>query len=83
MDKGFISSKRSKLGKYFANLGGIMLSSFNLGDALFQLIFLAFIVFIIALIVSLFRSNKKRNNQLNRIEKKMDDMSKRNKEDFE
>jgi len=52
-----------------------MLSGFNLGDALFQLLSLAFIVLIIALIVSLFRSNKKRKNQLDRIEKKIDDMN--------
>ena len=71
------------LNKYFANLGGIMLSGFNLGDVLFQLFSLAFIVLIIVLIVSFFRSNKKRNDQLNRIEKKMDDMNQRNKKDVE
>ena len=60
-----------------------MLSGFNLGDALFQLISLAFIVLIIALIVSFFRSNKKRKDQLNRIEKKMDDMNQRIKKDRE
>ena len=52
-----------------------MLSGFNLGDALFQLFSLAFIVLIIVLIVSLFRSSKKRKNQLDRIEKKIDDMN--------
>jgi cbb3-type cytochrome oxidase subunit 3 len=51
------------------------LSGFNLGDALYQLFSLAFIVLIIALIVSLFRNNKKRKNQLDRIEKKIDDMN--------
>jgi cbb3-type cytochrome oxidase subunit 3 len=53
------------------------LSGFNLGDALFQLFSLAFIVLIIALIVSLFRSNKKRKNQFDRIEKKIDDINQR------
>ena len=51
------------------------MSGFNLGDALYQLFSLAFIVLIIALIVSLFRNNKKRKNQLDRIEKKIDDMN--------
>ena len=60
-----------------------MLSSFNLGDALFQLISLAFIVLIIVLIMSFFRSNKKRNDQLNRIEKKIDDMNQGIKKDVE
>ena len=60
-----------------------MLSSFNLGDALFQLFSFAFIVLIIALIVSLFRSNKKRKNQLDRIENKIDDMNQRTKESVE
>lgn len=60
-----------------------MLSGFNLGDALFQLISLAFIVLIIVLIMSFFRSNKKRNDQLNRIEKKIDDMNQGIKKDVE
>ena len=71
------------LNKYFANLGGIMLNGFNLGDVLFQLFSLAFIVLIIVLIVSFFRSSKKWKDQLNRIEKKMDDMNQRNKKDVE
>ena len=71
------------LNKYFANLGGIMLSGFNLGDVLFQLFSLAFIVLIIVLIVSFFRSNKKWKDQLNRIEKKMDDMNQGIKKDVE
>ena len=71
------------LNKYFANLGGIMLSGFNLGDVLFQLFSLAFIVLIIVLIVSFFRSNKKRNDQLKRIEQKMDDMNQGIKKDVE
>ncbi|MFZ0447595.1 MAG: DUF4083 domain-containing protein [Bacillus sp. (in: firmicutes)] len=59
------------------------MSGFNLGDALFQLISLAFIVLIIVLIMSFFRSNKKRNDQLNRIEKKIDDMNQGIKKDVE
>ncbi|WP_038246483.1 hypothetical protein [Virgibacillus salexigens] len=49
------------------------MGGFHFGDVLFQLLSLAFIILIIVLIVSLFRSNKKRTNQLNRIEKKIDD----------
>ena len=71
------------LNKYFANLGGVVLSGLNSGDVLFQLFLLAFIVLIIVLIVSFFRSNKKRKDQLNRIEKKMDDMNQGIKEDVE
>ena len=71
------------LNKYFANLGGVVLSGLNSGDVLFQLFLLAFIVLIIVLIVSFFRSNKKRKDQLNRIEKKIDDMNQGIKEDVE
>ena len=71
------------LNKYFANLGGAVLSGLNSGDVLFQLFSLAFIVLIIVLIVSFFRSNKKRKDQLNRIEKKIDDMNQGIKEDVE
>ena len=71
------------LNKYFANLGGVVLSGLNSGDVLFQLFSLAFIVLIIVLIVSFFRSNKKRKDQLNRIEKKIDDMNQGIKEDVE
>ena len=71
------------LNKYFANLGGVILSGLNSGDVLFQLFSLAFIVLIIVLIVSFFRSNKKRKDQLNRIEKKIDDMNQGIKEDVE
>ena len=66
------------LNRYFANLGGVVLSGLNSRDVLFQLFLLAFIVLIIVLIVSFFRSNKKRKDQLNRIEKKIDDMNQRN-----
>lgn len=71
------------LNKYLANLGGVVLSGLNSGDVLFQLFLLAFIGLIIALIVSFFRSNKKRKDQLNRIEKKMDDMNQLIKKDVE
>jgi sensor domain CHASE-containing protein len=71
------------LNRYFANLGGVFLSGLNSGDVFFQLFLLAFIVLIIVLIVSFFRSNKKRNDQLNRIEKKIDDMNQGIKEDVE
>ena len=71
------------LNRYFANLGGVILSGLNSGDVLFQLFLLAFIVLIIVLIVSFFRSNKKRKDQLNRIEKKIDDMNQGIKEDVE
>ncbi|MDQ0232604.1 DUF4083 domain-containing protein [Metabacillus malikii] len=53
----------------------------NIGDALFQLFYLAFIVLIVALIVSFFRSYKKRNNQLDRIEEKIDDVNQQLKKD--
>ena len=71
------------LNEYFANLGDVVLSGLNSGDVLFQLFSLAFIGLIIVLIVSFFRSNKKRKDQLNRIEKKMDDMNQRIKKDVE
>jgi uncharacterized membrane protein YciS (DUF1049 family) len=51
------------------------LSNFSLGDALYQLFAFGFLVMIIVLIVSFFRSNKKRRNQLDKIEKKIDDMN--------
>ncbi|WP_428910810.1 DUF4083 domain-containing protein [Niallia sp. Krafla_26] len=53
------------------------MSSFNLVDALFQLLSLACIVLIIVLIVSFFRSKKYRKKQLDRIEKKIDDINQR------
>ena len=51
------------------------MGGFNLGDALFQLVNIGFIVLIIIVIVSFFRSTKSRRNQLDRIEKKIDDMN--------
>ncbi|OKL36863.1 DUF4083 domain-containing protein [Domibacillus mangrovi] len=55
------------------------MSNFNIGDALFQLFFLGFLALIIVLIVSFFRSNKNRRSQLDRIEKKIDDMNEQRK----
>ena len=48
------------------------MSSFNIGDMIFQLFYLGFIVFIISLIVSFFRSRKKRRMQMDRLEEKID-----------
>lgn len=48
---------------------------FNIGDAVFQLLFLAIIVGIFGFIISIVRSNKNRRNQLDRIEKKIDDLN--------
>lgn len=57
------------------NLETTLENSFNLGDALIQLFSLVFIVLIIVLIVSAFRSNNKRKIQLDRIEKKIDNLN--------
>ncbi|SMQ80954.1 hypothetical protein SAMN05444673_4056 [Bacillus sp. OV166] len=46
-------------------------SSINVGDVIFQLINLGFLALAIIIVVSFFRSNKKRSNQLNRIEEKL------------
>ncbi|MEH7374462.1 DUF4083 domain-containing protein [Neobacillus drentensis] len=46
-------------------------STINVGDIIFQLIYFGFLVLFIILIVSYFRSNKKRWNQLDRIEEKL------------
>jgi hypothetical protein len=46
-------------------------STINVGDIIFQLIYFGFLVLFIILIVSYFRSNKKRRNQLDRIEEKL------------
>ncbi len=56
------------------DVGGEKLSSFTVGDALYQLFYLIFLVLIIVLIVLFIRSNKKRRNQLDRIEKKINDL---------
>jgi len=46
-------------------------SSINVGDVIFQLINFGFLALAIIIVVSFFRSNKKRSNQLNRIEEKL------------
>lgn len=51
------------------------MTGFNIGDALWQLFNIGFFVLIIVLIVSIFRSNKSRRNQLDRIEKKIDSVN--------
>lgn len=48
------------------------MSGINLGDVIFQLFSLLFIVGVFSLIISLVLSNKKRRNQLDTIEKKID-----------
>ena len=50
-------------------------SNFNLGDILFTLFSLGFTVLIIVLIVSLIRTNNKRKQQLDRIEKEIDNLN--------
>lgn len=57
------------------------MSSFNIGDALFQLSGLIILVLFIALIVWLFRSFSKRNYRLDSIEKKIDDINNQIKRD--
>jgi len=49
---------------------------FSIGDAIFQLILLAILAGIIGFIISIVRSNKRRKNQLDRIEKKVDFLNK-------
>lgn len=44
----------------------------NVGDVIIQLVMLLIIVLVIFLIVNFIRSSKKRQEQLNRIEKKLD-----------
>lgn len=46
-------------------------SSINVGDIIFQLVNFGFLASAIIIVVSFFRSNKKRRNQLNRIEEKL------------
>lgn len=50
------------------------MSGLNWGDILFQLLNIAFLVLIVVLIVSFLRSNKRRRNQLDRLEQKMDEI---------
>ncbi|MGE7215398.1 DUF4083 domain-containing protein [Priestia koreensis] len=53
------------------------MSTFNIGDAIYQLVFLALLVFVIYFIMAFFRSNKKRKTQLDRIEQKIQDVEER------
>lgn len=57
-----------------------MLGTFTIGDAIYQFFTIAFFVLIIVVIVSFIRSNRGRKNQLNRIEKKIDDLITKNNE---
>ncbi len=47
----------------------------NIGDIIFQLISILVVIFFITMIVSFFRSSKKRKEQLDRIESKLDKLS--------
>ncbi|WP_249872895.1 DUF4083 domain-containing protein [Oceanobacillus saliphilus] len=51
------------------------MDSLRIGDALFQLFSLGFLVLIIVLIVWFFRSYIRRRNQLDSLEKKIDDIN--------
>ncbi|WP_455661005.1 DUF4083 domain-containing protein [Pradoshia sp.] len=48
----------------------------NTGDILFQLFAIIFMVIIAAVIISIFRSRKQRREQFDRMEKKIDGLSK-------
>lgn len=50
--------------------------SFSIGDALIQILPIVFIILIIVVIVLIVRSSKERRNQLDRIEKKIDELIK-------
>lgn len=49
------------------------MNGLNIGEVLWQLFNIGFLVLIVVLFVSLFRSNKNRREQLDRIEKKIND----------
>lgn len=51
------------------------MDSLRIGDIIFQLFSLGFLVLIIVLIVWLFRSYIKRKNQLDNLEKKINDIN--------
>lgn len=51
------------------------MDSFRMGDVLYQLFSLGFLVLIILLIVWFIRSNIKRRNRLDSLEKKIDDIN--------
>ncbi len=57
------------------------MSSFNLGDAIYQLISFIILILIIVFLVRLFRTFSKRRNQLDRIEKKVDALDEKIKQD--
>nr|WP_295974213.1 DUF4083 domain-containing protein [uncultured Bacillus sp.] len=54
-----------------------MNASVNIGDMIFQLLFLGVPILIMAILLLFWRSSKKRNEQLNRIEEKLDSLQKR------
>ncbi|WP_187393466.1 hypothetical protein [Bacillus sp. E214] len=47
----------------------------NIGDIIYQLFSILVVIFFIVMIVSFFRSSKKRKEQLDRIENKLDKLS--------
>lgn len=49
------------------------MNGLNIGEVLWQLFNIGFLVLIVVLFVSLFRSNKNRREELDRIEKKIND----------
>ncbi len=53
--------------------------SINIGDIVATLFSLGFVVLVIFLIIQLFRTNNKRKQQLDRIEKKIDELNKQSK----
>lgn len=57
--------------------GGMKMSSgMNMGDVLVTLFLIGFFIIIVFIVVWLFLSNKKRNNQLDRVEQKIDELNK-------
>lgn len=54
----------------------MMNSGINIGDVLVTLFSFGFLIIIAIIVVSLFRSNNKRKNQLDRVEQKIDDLNK-------
>jgi hypothetical protein len=52
------------------------MGAFNLGDALFQLFSLGFLFLLVFLVAFVFRSIKQRTIQLNRLEDKVEKLSK-------
>jgi hypothetical protein len=52
------------------------MGAFNLGDTLFQMFSLGFLVLLVFLVAFVFRSIKQRTIQLNRLEEKVEKLSK-------